>query len=110
MEPALVPSTNPAVEIFPVAWRPFDKLRLPLNEFEPVPLEKNCPAVLKPPAVTVLVAVRDFVMLREPANELDPALLPIINPEVVRLPVAWRPRFKFKLPEKELEPVPLEKN
>ena len=48
-------------------------------------------------------AVSDLEMLREPEKELDPAFVPMIRPAVVRLPVAWRPRFKFKLPWKELE-------
>ena len=109
------------VKVATVPTRPLLKAKLPAKELEPVKDELSVlasardldkfrePAKLlepveepiKPPAV-----VKDLVTVREPAKEEEPVVpAEITKPLVVRLPVAWRPRPRLRLPAKELEAV-----
>lgn len=133
IEPVKVwaPMVSEAPVMF-VVRRPFERSKDPANELEPVPDEKNWPAVLKDPAVIPLVAVNDFEIFNEPENVDEPVPLkaalpvlmvkavPVIAPELMAPDVVKEPAVMplvavrlFEMlsdPANELEPTPVEKS
>lgn len=69
LEPvALLCKIRPVVARLPTAWTPLASSKPPANELEPVPDERNIPAVS-----ILLVAWMPLDEVSDPENELDPA-------------------------------------
>ncbi len=102
LEPVPVEINIPAVSMLLVAWIPLDELILPEKELEPVP-----PTVKFEPAPVVVIAPEELILvttkapaLIAPAVVKDPAVMPLVA--VILFAI-------FKLPAKELEPIPVER-